>query len=125
MWLHQAAGEANESQGQLDEAISQYRQVLALAPKRPGIHFRLGRVLLAQAAQAKGNPATEAEALKEFGLELQIDPTNADAAYEIGEMMRKAWSARQGRRVVQAGGRFIPRFRGGAGRARPYSGRGR
>ena len=89
IWLHQAAGEANESQGQLDEAISQYRQVLALAPKRPGIHFRLGRVLLAQAAQAKGNPATEAEALKEFGLELQIDPTNADAAYEIGEMMRK------------------------------------
>ena len=90
IWLHQAAGEANESQGQLDEAISQYRQVLALAPKRPGIHFRLGRVLLAQAGQAKGNPAAEAEALKEFGLELQIDPTNADAAYEIGEMMRKA-----------------------------------
>ena len=90
IWLHQAAGEANESQGQLDEAISHYRQVLALAPKRPGIHFRLGRVLLAQAGQAKGNSGAEAEALKEFQLELQIDPTNADAAYEIGEMMRKA-----------------------------------
>jgi tetratricopeptide (TPR) repeat protein len=90
IWLHQAAGEADESQGQLDEAISQYRQVLALAPKRPGIHFRVGRVLLAQAAQAKGNPASEAEALKEFELELQIDASNADAAYEIGEMMRKA-----------------------------------
>jgi tetratricopeptide (TPR) repeat protein len=90
VWLHQAAGEANESQGHLDEAISQYRQVLALAPRRPGLHFRLGRVLLLRAAQARGDASPESEALKEFGLELEIDPTNADAAYEIGEMMRKA-----------------------------------
>jgi tetratricopeptide (TPR) repeat protein len=90
VWLHQAAGEANESQGHLDEAISQYRQVLAVAPRRPGLHFRLGRVLLLRAAQARGDASAESEALKEFGLELEIDPTNADAAYEIGEMMRKA-----------------------------------
>lgn len=90
VWLHQATGEANESQGQLDEAINQYRQVLAMAPTRPGLHFRLGRVLLARSAQAKGDPAAESEALKEFGLELHADPTNADAAYEIGEMMRKS-----------------------------------
>jgi tetratricopeptide (TPR) repeat protein len=90
VWLHQAAGEANESQGLLDEAMSEYRRVLAIAPNRPGIHFRLGRVLLSRSGQAKGDPAAESEALKEFGLELQIDPTNADAAYEIGEMMRKA-----------------------------------
>ncbi|MEP6917312.1 MAG: tetratricopeptide repeat protein [Acidobacteriota bacterium] len=90
VWLHQAAGEANESQGQLDEAISQYRQVLALAPNRPGIHFRLGRVLLTRSGQARADPAAESDAVKEFGMELQIDPTNADAAYEIGEAMRKA-----------------------------------
>jgi tetratricopeptide (TPR) repeat protein len=89
VWLHQAAGEANESQGRLDEAISQYRQVLAMAPRRPGLHFRLGRVLLLRSGEAK-DAAAESEALKEFGLELEIDPTNADAAYEIGEMMRKA-----------------------------------
>lgn len=92
VWLHQAAGEANESQGLLDEAISEYRQVLAIAPNRPGIHFRLGRVLLSRSEQAKGDAAAlaEAEALKEFEQELQIDPTNANAAYEIGEMLRKA-----------------------------------
>lgn len=90
VWLHQAAGEASESQGQLDEAVSHYRQVLALSPRRPGIHFRLGRVLLSRSGQQQGDPAAEADALKEFGLELQIDPTNADAAYEIGELMRKA-----------------------------------
>ncbi len=90
VWLHQAAGEANESQGQLDEAVVHYRRVLALAPKRPGIHFRLGRVLLARSREARGDASAEAEALTEFGLELQTDPTNADAAYEIGELMRKA-----------------------------------
>ena len=57
VWLHQAAGEANESQGLLDEAISEYQQVLALAPKRPGIHFRLGRVLLARPVRRRANPA--------------------------------------------------------------------
>ncbi len=90
VWLHQAAGEANESQGLLDDAIREYRRVLAIAPRRPGIHARLGRVLLARAGEANGEPGAEAEALKEFEQELQIDPTNANAAYEIGEMERKA-----------------------------------
>lgn len=89
-WLHQAAGEANESQGLLDDAIREYRQVLTMAPRRPGLHFRIGRVLLTRAEQAKGDAAAEAEALKAFEQELLIDPTNASAAYEIGEMQRKS-----------------------------------
>ena len=36
VWLHQAAGEANESQGLFDDAIREYRRVLELSPKRPG-----------------------------------------------------------------------------------------
>ncbi len=90
VWLHQAAGEANESQGLLDEAIREYRQVLAMAPSRPGLHFRLGRVMLSRAVQGNGDATAEAEASKEFERELQIDPTNANAAYELGELQRKA-----------------------------------
>ncbi len=90
VWLHQAAGEANESQGLLDEAIREYEQVLAMDPGRPGLHFRIGRVLLSRAAQAKGDPAAEAAAVKEFEQELQADPTHANAAYEIAELERKA-----------------------------------
>ena len=89
-WLHQAAGEANESQGLLDQAIIEYRQVLEKAPKRPGLHFRIGRVLLTRATQGNGDVAAEAEAAAEFEQELQIDPTNANAAYELGELRRKA-----------------------------------
>src|SRR5207245_941329 len=32
----------------------------------------------------------EADAAKEFAQELQVDPTNANAAYELGEIRRRA-----------------------------------
>ena len=90
VWRHQAAGEANESQGLLDDAIREYQRVLEIAPNRPGIHFRLGRVQLARSKQGNGDASAESAALKEFEQELRIDPTNANAAYEIGEMQRKS-----------------------------------
>jgi len=89
VWLHQAAGEANESQGLYDAALREYRQVLAAAPRRPGIRFRIGRALLARAnGDASGSDA--ADARKAFEDELALDPTNANAAYELAEMCRKA-----------------------------------
>jgi len=97
VWLHQAAGEANESQGLYDAAMREYEQVLAAAPRRPGIRYRIGRVLL---ARAKANPSSGdlAAAREAFEEELAVDPTNANAAYELGEMDRTAGdfeSARQ------------------------------
>jgi tetratricopeptide (TPR) repeat protein len=89
-WFHQAAGEANESQGLYDAAIAEYRQVLALAPRRPGIHFRIGRALLSRAGQDASAASQRDEARRELEQELEIDPTNANAAYEIGELQRKA-----------------------------------
>ena len=86
IWRKQAAAEADESQGNLDLAINEYRQVLQMDLGRRGIHFRLGRVLLARAQQSD----SQAEALKEFEQEVELDPTNANAAYEIGEIYHKS-----------------------------------
>ena len=89
VWLHQAAGEANESQGLYDAALREYRQVLTVAPRRPGIRFRIGHALLARAnGDTSGGDA--AEARKAFEEELALDPTNANAAYELAELHRKA-----------------------------------
>jgi tetratricopeptide (TPR) repeat protein len=52
LWLHLAAGEANESQGRFDSALAEYREVLSLDPKRPNIHYRIGRVLLARGSKS-------------------------------------------------------------------------
>ena len=92
IFMHQAAGEANESQGYYDAAIREYREVLALAPARPGIHFRIGRSLLLRAKPLSGADASSArtEAMKEFEEELRVDPTSANAAYELGEIHRQS-----------------------------------
>jgi tetratricopeptide (TPR) repeat protein len=85
VWLHQAAGEANESQGVYDAALREYRQVLAAAPRRPGIQFRIGRVLLERAtSDTSRNDSLDAR--HAFEQELALDPTNANAAYELAEM---------------------------------------
>jgi tetratricopeptide (TPR) repeat protein len=90
VWRHQAAGEAHESQGEYDLAIMEYRNVLARDPGRPSMHYRLGRVLLAQSRQRDSTAEKLAGALAEFEQELQRDPTNADAAYEAAEINRKS-----------------------------------
>jgi tetratricopeptide (TPR) repeat protein len=84
VWMLQATGEAHESRGHYDLAIREYRKVLAMEPGRPGIHFRIGRAILSGSREAGQN-----EALKEFEQELELDPTNAGAAYETGEIYRK------------------------------------
>ncbi len=89
VWTHQAAAEAYESQGSYDSAISEYRQVLAVDPQRPGVHYRLGRTLLGKAQESRSTQDREA-AIKEFEQELQLDPLNASAAYEIAELHRNA-----------------------------------
>jgi tetratricopeptide (TPR) repeat protein len=89
VWLHQAAGEANESQGLYDAALREYRQVLTIAARRPGIHFRIGRVLLEQ-SKREGAANNDLEARRAFEAELALDPTNANAAYELAEMHRGA-----------------------------------
>jgi tetratricopeptide (TPR) repeat protein len=90
LWLRLAAGEANESQGRFDAAIQEYREVLSRQPNRPGVHYRIGRALLARARQSTEDTVSEPEALKEFERELLLDPTNANAAYEAGEIHRKS-----------------------------------
>ena len=107
LWLQLAAGEAHESQGQLESALGAYREVLKKNPNHPGIHFRLGRVQLTRAAQ---DATAEAEALKEFEQELNLDPTNANAAYEAGELHRKATRFDQAKNLFALAVKYYPDF---------------
>lgn len=108
IWRHQAAGEAYESTGNVDLAISEYREVLALDPRRRGIHYRIGRVLLSRARS--GDSASNAEALKEFEKELALDPTNANAAYEAAEIDRKSGQLQKARDLFAKALDYYPDF---------------
>lgn len=109
VWRHLAAAEADESQGSYSLAITEYRQVLALEPDRPGVHYRLGRTLLARSHQGSSAQDT-AEAAKEFDQELQRDPTNANAAYEVAELQRKSGQFDQAQRFFEAALKNYPNF---------------
>jgi tetratricopeptide (TPR) repeat protein len=110
LWVHLAAGEADESQGLYDAALKEYRAALAIDPRRSGIHFRLGRVLLARAEHDTNGADSEAEALKEFAEELRHDPTNANAAYEIAEIHRKAGNLGSARTFFETALKHYPDF---------------
>jgi len=82
--------EAMESQNRWDDAGAVYRKILAENPNVPGIHFRLGRVVLSKSESS----ANTEEAKTEFEEELKIDPSNAAAEFSLGEIARRAgqWS---------------------------------
>lgn len=113
VWMHQAAGEANESLGSYDAALDDYKKVLVLAPDRPGIHYRLGRVYLARGRPPLSEPDAETNAAREFEQELKVDPTNADAAYELGEIRRKAGDLDKAGELFQQAVEHYPEFEEG------------
>ena len=89
VWTHEASAEAYESQGSYSSAIGEYHTVLAIEPRRPGIHYRLGRTLLARFRETTSAEDLSA-AVKEFEQELTLDRLNANSAYELAEIHRKA-----------------------------------
>jgi len=74
-----------EKRGDLKNAIAEYRILLQRAPGMPGIHYRVGGLLLALPASA----ANATEARKEFEAELKIFPQNAGAEFSLGELARQ------------------------------------
>ena len=84
---HELLAEAFESQGKWDDAEKEYRGILKANPNLPGIHFRLGRLLL---SRANASPEAASQAKEEFEQELKLDPKNAGAEYVLGEMARQS-----------------------------------
>ncbi len=88
---HELNAESLELQGKWDQAAKEYEAIAKQNPRLPGLHFRLGRLLLS----APNPPADVSERAKEeFQQELEIDPNNAGAEYVLGELARQEseWS---------------------------------
>lgn len=109
LWERLAAAEAYESQGSAEAAIAAYREVLTLDPHRPSVHYQLGRTLLAHSRQT-GSAEGGNEALREFTQELQNDPGNGNAAYEIGEIQRGRGNLDEARKYFEMALDDYPQF---------------
>ena len=84
--VHQLNAEALEVQGKWADAAKEYEAILQAKPDVPGIHFRLGRLLLSKQPQT----ADQIEKAKaEFEAELKVNPTNPGAEFVLGELARR------------------------------------
>lgn len=83
---HKLNAEAFELQGKWDQAEKEYRRVLEQDPRVPGVHFRMARILL---SKPDPGPTVAQDAKKELLEEIEIDPSNEDAEYVLGELARQ------------------------------------
>jgi tetratricopeptide (TPR) repeat protein len=82
---YQLMGSAAAADGNWKGAIDAYRKALHLEPNLQGAHLQIAILMLTHSP----DPGAWKEALAELNNELKVDPTSAQAEYEIGEVYRK------------------------------------
>ncbi len=100
-----------EKQGDIAKAVAEYRILLKRVPDKPGVHYRIGGLLMSQPAAA--------EAGKEFEEELKLNPQNAGAEFYLGEIARQSNQLPQAAEHYERATKIYPNF------AEAYAGLGR
>ena len=101
VWMLQAKAEAQESEKQYDLALASFESVLRLEPRRPGVHYRMGRVYLARFEQSHDSKDRD-QAADQFRAELAIDPGNSNAAYELAQIQYDLGNLDQARQQFES-----------------------
>ena len=101
VWMLQAKAEAQESEKQYDSALTSFESVLRLEPRRPGVHYRMGRIYLARFEHSHGSKDRE-QAADQFRAELALDPLNSNAAYELAQIDYDLGNLDQARRQFES-----------------------
>jgi tetratricopeptide (TPR) repeat protein len=82
--VNQLSAEIFEVQGRYTEAVQEFRKAIDKNPQALNLHFRLGRALLMESHA----PESLAAARREFEAELQLNPTDAVAEYQIALILQ-------------------------------------
>ena len=81
--VNQLSGEIFETQNRYSDAAAEYRKAIAKNPRALNLHFRLGRAILLESH----DPKALARARKEFEDELALNPGDAAAEFQIGQIL--------------------------------------
>jgi Tfp pilus assembly protein PilF len=95
-----------EKTGDASKAIGEYRILLQREPGTPGIHYRIGGLIL----DNLGAAGKLEDARKEFEDELKIDPRNAGAEYYLGEVARQQDKVSEATEHFSAATKLAPEF---------------
>jgi tetratricopeptide (TPR) repeat protein len=79
IWSHEVASEMAESMKNFDGAVVEIKKALEMAPRQPGLHFKLGDLYW---VQQQWEPA-----FAEFQAEKAIDPHNCMAQWKLGNIL--------------------------------------
>lgn len=82
--VNQLSAEIFEIQGKYDDAVREYRKAIEKAPGTINLHYRLGRALLMRSHE----PSALDEALAEFRAELELNPRDAVAEFQVGQILQ-------------------------------------
>ncbi len=82
--VNQLSAEIFEIQGRYDEAVREYRKAIEKSPGTINLHYRLGRALLMRSHE----PSALEAALAEFQIELQLNPRDAAAEFQVGQILQ-------------------------------------
>ncbi len=82
--VNQLSAEIFEIQGRYDDAVREYRKAIEKAPGTINLHYRLGRALLMRSHE----PSALEEALAEFRAELELNPSDAVAEFQVGQILQ-------------------------------------
>ena len=86
--------ESYQARGEYENATAKYRKILEQYPNQPGVHYQLGRIILANPM----TPETTEEAKKEFEDELKINPTSPAAEFMLGDL---AWRRQNSEEAIE------------------------
>ncbi len=81
--VNQLSAEILEIQGKYAEAAAEYRKAISKNPAAVNLHYRLGRALLMESHAPEALDA----ARKEFEAELALNPSDAAAEYQVGQIL--------------------------------------
>ena len=79
VWAHEISAELMESMKNYNGAIVEYKKALDIAPKQPGLHYKLGDVYW---SLSQWDNAAE-----QFQLEQSIDPRNCMVEWKLGDIL--------------------------------------
>jgi tetratricopeptide (TPR) repeat protein len=98
--VHQVLGQVASEGEHYHDAIYQYLEAIRLAPTQPGLHEELG--------VAYRNAIKPDEAQAAFQRELEIDPHNVLARYELGALYTERGDGLRGKEFIEAALRERP-----------------
>jgi predicted Zn-dependent protease len=106
--------ESYQARGEYENATAKYKKILEQYPNQPGVHYQLGRIILAKPM----TPETAEEARKEFGEELRVNPGSPAAEFMLGDL---AWRQQNAEEAIK---HFTRATQLDVGLAQPYLGLG-